>query len=138
MRKFRWMASCLVLLMSGVAVAASPGWSAGVVRDVNNHYARVSLDNGHGLHFFKGHGTVKQYCTIEVGRQLVLGESDVHARSRFFVIDDKRVSLRISGDTMTVKDSHGKERSFHVLKTLPDTPANMPDRTAFAEPAMVQ
>ncbi len=137
MKTNRKIASCLVLLVSGVAMAATPAWKPGVVREVNNNYARVSMDEGHGSLGLKGHGAVKQYCTIEVGHQLVTGEREVHAakldRSSFYLIEDRGVNLKISGDTMTVKDSHGKERSFHVVKTLPDTPANMPDKTAFAE-----
>ncbi len=121
-------------------MAGTPGWKTGVVREIGNNYEHVTVEDGKGDPGLKGHGPVKQYCTIEVGKQLVTGEREVHAdldRSRFFIDEDKKVTLKIAGDTMTVKDSNGKERSFHVVKTLPDTPANMPDRTAFSVGAMV-
>jgi pantothenate kinase-related protein Tda10 len=142
MKNTRTMASCLVFLLSGAALAATSGWSTGVVREVNNDYARVSVNQGHGDPGLQGHGPVTQYCTIEVGKQLVTGEREVRPRfdrSSFAMNEDRAVSLKITGDTMKVKDNQGNERSFHVIKTMPDTPANMPDRTAFSErPIIIQ
>ena len=137
----RSMASCLVLLVSGVALAASPGWKTGIVREVGSNVQRVEVSDGNGDPGLKGTGLVTQYCTIEVGQQLVVGERSVHSmeRSNFTVKEDYGVQLRIDGDMMTLRDSKGNQRTFHVLKTVPDTPANQPDRTAFAErPLLIQ
>ena len=135
----RKMAASFVLLISGVAMAASPGWKTGVVREVGNNFQHVTVADGFGDPGLRGTGSVTQYCTVEVGQQLVVGEREVRTmeRSNFNVAEDKGVELKIAGDTMTLKDNKGNQRSFHVVKTLPDTPANQPDRTAFAERALL-
>ena len=135
----RKMAASFVLLISGVAMAASPGWKTGVVREVGNNFQHVTVADGFGDPGLRGTGSVTQYCTVEVGQQLVVGEREDRTmeRSNFNVAEDKGVELKIAGDTMTLKDNKGNQRSFHVVKTLPDTPANQPDRTAFAERALL-
>lgn len=137
------LASCLMLMVSGAALAAAtPGWKTGVVRDVESNYAHVATKERNGEPLFRGTGPITQYCTIEVGRQLVVVERQWQTpaqEDRFSISNEEGVQLRIEGDHVIVRDAFGNDASFHIVKTLADTPANQPDRTAFAErPLIIQ
>jgi hypothetical protein len=134
-------ASCLALALCTTAFAAnsSSNWKAGVVREVDNSRARVTVANFHhndpGL---KGHGVTTQYCTVEVENQIVVGEREVRDKfDRASVFVGENADIRLDGDSMTMKDSHGNQVRFHVISAMPDSLENEPDPTAFAETPLV-
>jgi hypothetical protein len=138
-----FVSACCLLLVPVLAFGADHSnskWKTGVVRDLDNSYAHISLVDLHGKPGLIGNGAITQYCTVQLGDQLYVGEHDAASgfdTSGFFAADSSRVSVRVKNGTMILKDRYGKKQTFHILRTMPATPQNQPDPTAFTARAMV-
>ena len=143
--KFRTpvVSACCFLLASGLAFGAghSKTWQQGVVRDVADNYDRVAVVKQHGDVGLVGKGQMREFCTVELGDKLYFGERDVDPgaieHTKFAAVDSSNVSVRVKNGTMTLKDPNGHRQSFQILRTLPNTPENEPDPTAFAVAPLV-
>jgi hypothetical protein len=135
--------ACSLFLASGLAFGAghSKSWQQGVVRDVTDNYDRVAVVKQHGDLGLVGKGQMREFCTVEMGDKLYFGERDVEPgaieHTRFAAVDSSNVAVRLKNGTMTLKDANGHRQSFQILRTLPNTPENEPDPTAFAVAPLV-
>jgi hypothetical protein len=133
--------ACSLILASGLAFGAahSNSWQQGVVRDVSDSYAHIAVVQQRGVPGLIGQGGIRQFCTVELGDKLYFGERDSDPQfeyTRFVAVDSSNVAVRVKNGVMTLKDRNGHQRSFEILRTLPNTPENEPDPTAFAARAM--
>jgi hypothetical protein len=127
-------ASCLFLFCCGTALAGPPDWQNGVVRAVDSNYAQpIIIKDVDGSAKIQAKGTVTQICTIESGKTLFVVKRDFvpHFNNDIALAQNHTVTIKQVGQTVMVKDSSGKERSFQLLKSLPATAQNRPDPTSF-------
>lgn len=131
-------ACCIVFFGSAPLFAAPPDWKNGVVRELDSNYAHVTVADNNGDPGLSGHGAIKQYCTIEAGTTLLIAEREISGRGEHAMLrEDRGIHYKIVGQTLVVKDNAGNQTSFRLLKSMPETADNRPDRTAFAERALV-
>lgn len=133
--------ACSLLLASGLAFGAgrSNTWQQGVVRDVSDSYAHIAVVQEHGVPGLIGEGGIRQFCTVEVGDKLYFVERDADPAfeyTKFATANARPVAVRVQNGMMTLKDQNGHRRSFQILRTLPNTPENAPDPTAFTARVM--
>jgi hypothetical protein len=123
MRLQRFLPALVVLCGVSAAFAGGPAWQSGVVRELVDNYSQVSVQDNHGSPGLEGHGSVVQYCTVESGNQLFVGQRVF--RNWFgheMAINEKSaVSIHVEGDKMEVRDASGNKGTFRLVKTLPAT-----------------
>jgi len=133
--------ACSLFLASGLAFGAghSKAWQQGVVRDVSDSYAHIAIVQQRGVPGLVGEGGIRQFCTVELGDKLYFGERDSDPQfehTKFVTANSRPVGVRVQNGTMTLKDQKGHRRTFQILRTLPNTPENEPDPTAFTARVM--
>jgi hypothetical protein len=128
-------ASCLFLFCCGTALAGPPDWQNGVVRAVDSNYVQpTTIKDIDGSVKIPAKGAITQICTIESGKTLFVVKREFvpHFNNDIALAQNHDVTFKQVGQTLLVKDSSGKERSFQLLKAMPATAQNRPDPTQFS------
>jgi hypothetical protein len=131
MRLQRFIPALVVLCGVTAAFAGGPAWQSGVVRELVDNYSQVSVQDNHGSPGLEGHGNIVQYCTVESGNQLFVGERVFHNwfGHEMAINEKSQVTIHVEGDKMEVRDASGNKGSFRLIKTVP-APHNAADLTA--------
>jgi hypothetical protein len=104
------------------------------VRAVDSNYAQpIIIKDVNGAAKIQATHTVTQTCTIESGNTLFVVKREFvpHTNNDIALTQNRGVTFKQVGQTLMVKDSSGKERTFQLLKALPATAQNRPDPTSF-------
>jgi len=124
MRLLKLFPALVVICGVSAAFAGGPAWQSGVVRELVDNYTQVSVvGDRQGSPGLEGHGNVLQYCTVESGNKLYVGERAFHNwfGHELSINEKAQVAIRLEGDKMEIRDAMGNKGTFRIIKTVPAT-----------------